>query len=73
MTVDQPLFALAGEIQWVKPETLREDKLLVMNGDLHIEMTFIKSLGVVLFVVFSYLGLEISWSRPFKFLKMFHY
>ena len=42
MTVDQPLFALAKEIQSAKPETLGEDKLLVMMGDLHIEMTFMK-------------------------------
>ena len=42
MTVDQPLFALAKEIQSAKPKTLGEDKLLVMMGDLHIEMTFMK-------------------------------
>ena len=68
VTVDQPLFALAKEVQWAKPETLGEYKLLVMMGDLHIEMTFMKCLGVILFVVFSYLGLPISWSWPFKFL-----
>ena len=63
MTVDQPLFALAKEIQLAKPEFVGEVKFLVM-----IEMRFIKCLGVTLLVEFSYLGLKISWSRPFKFL-----
>ena len=45
MTVDQPLFAIAKEIQWLKPECLGEDKFLVMMGDLHIEMAFMKCLG----------------------------
>ena len=59
------------EIQLAKPEFLGEDESLVMIDDLYIEMTFIKYLGVALlalFVEFSYLGLKISWSRPFKFL-----
>ena len=56
------------EIQLAKPEFLGEDESLVMIDDLYIEMTFIKYLGVPLFVEFSYLGLKISWSRPFKFL-----
>ena len=68
MTVDQPLFALAKEIQLAKPEFLGEVKFLVMIDDLYIEMRFIKCLGVTLFVEFSYLGLKISWSRRFKFL-----
>ena len=68
MTVDQTLFALTKENQWAKPETLRKDKLVVMMGDLHIEMTFMKRLGGKLFVASCYLGLEISCSRPFKFL-----
>ena len=56
------------EIQLAKPEFLGEDESLVKIDDLYIEMTFIKYLGVALFVEFSYLGLKISWSRPFKFL-----
>ena len=68
MTVDQPLFVLAKEIQLEKPEFLGEDKFLVMMDNLYIEMRFIKCLGVTLFVEFSYLGLKISCSRPFKFL-----
>ena len=42
MTADQPLFALANEIQWAIPGFLGEDKLLIMMDALHIEMTFIK-------------------------------
>ena len=61
MTVDQPLFALAKEIQLGKLEFLGEDKFLVMIDDLHIEMTFMKCLDVTLFVEFSYLGL---WRFP---------
>ena len=68
MTVDQPLFVLAKEIQLAKPKFLGEDKFLVMMDDLYIEMTFIKCLGVTLFVEFSYSDLKISWSQPFKFL-----
>ena len=45
MTVDQPLFAIAKEIQWLKPDGLGEDKSLVMMGDLHIEMALMKCLG----------------------------
>ena len=67
MTVDQPQFALAKEIQWVKSVIRGEDKLLVIMGDLHIKMMFMKCLGVILFVAFSNLGPEISWYRPFKF------
>ena len=38
MTVGQPRFAIAKEIQWLKPDCLGEDKFVVMTGDLHIEM-----------------------------------
>ena len=48
MTVDQPLFALAKTIQWAKPDVFGEDKLVVMMGDLHIEMTFMKCFGIIL-------------------------
>ena len=46
MNVDQPLYALAKDIQWSKPDALGEDKFLVMMGDLHIEMKFMKCLGM---------------------------
>ena len=44
MTADQPLFALAKEIQWLKPDVLGENKLLVLMGDLYTEMTFMTCL-----------------------------
>ena len=44
MTAHQPLFALAKEIQWLTPDVLGEDKLLVLMGDLHSEMTFMTCL-----------------------------
>ena len=45
ITFDQPLFALAKQIQWKWPETYREDKFVVMFGGLHIEMATLKTLG----------------------------
>ena len=46
MTADQPLFALAKEIQWLKPDVLGENKLLVLMGYLYTEMTFMTCLGM---------------------------
>ena len=46
MTVDQPLEAMTKETQWSKPDVLGKDKFLVMMGDLHIEMTFMKFLDM---------------------------
>ncbi len=37
-TVDQPLFAIAKNIQWKWPLDYGEDKFLIMFGGLHIEM-----------------------------------
>ena len=45
LTCDQPLFTLAKQIQWKWPDTYGEDKLVVMFGGLHIEMTALKTLG----------------------------
>jgi len=36
MAVDQPLFALAKQIQWQWPNTYGEDKFIVMFGGLYI-------------------------------------
>ena len=44
-TLDQPLFALAKQIQWKWPEKYGEDKMVVMFGGLHIEMAALKTLG----------------------------
>jgi len=45
VTFDQPLFALAKQIQWHWPEQFGEDKFLVMMGGLHIEMAVLRMLG----------------------------
>ena len=45
VTLDQPLFALAKQIQWKWPEKYGEDKMVVMFGGLHIEMAALKTLS----------------------------
>ena len=45
ITVDQPLFTLAKQIQWSLAGTHREDHFVVMLGSLHIEMAAYKALG----------------------------
>ena len=45
IAMDQPLFALAKQIQWSMPETHGEDRYVVMFGGLHIEMAAFKALG----------------------------
>ena len=42
---DQPLFALAKQIQWSFASTHGEDHFVLMLGGLHIEMTAYKALG----------------------------
>lgn len=48
ITVDQPLYAVAKEIQWSWPATHGEDHFIVMFGGLHIEMAALKTLGDLL-------------------------
>ena len=45
IAMDQPLFALAKQIQWQWPETYGEEHFVIMFGGLHIEMTALKALG----------------------------
>ena len=45
ITFDQPLFALAKQIQWTWPDHYGENKVLVLFGGLHIEMAALKTLG----------------------------
>lgn len=45
VTLDQPLFALAKQIQWKWQESYGEDHIVVMFGGLHIEMAALKTLG----------------------------
>lgn len=42
LAADQPLYALAKQIQWTWPTTLGEDHFVVMLGGLHIEMAILK-------------------------------
>ena len=42
ITADQPLYALAKEVQWNWPALHGEDHMIVMFGGLHIEMAILK-------------------------------
>ena len=48
VTDDQPLFAVAKQIQWQWPETFGEDKYIVILGGLHIEMAAFMTIGNLL-------------------------
>ena len=48
ITVDQPLYTLAKQIQWRWPETHGEDRFVILFGGLHIEMAALKTLGNLL-------------------------
>lgn len=45
LAMDQPLFAIAKQIQWNRQDLYGEDKTVVMMGGLHIEMASLKMLG----------------------------
>lgn len=45
IAMDQPLYALAKQIQWNNKEEFGEDKYMVMMGGLHIEMATLKMIG----------------------------
>jgi hypothetical protein len=45
IAMDQPLFAIAKQIQWNNSDVYGEDKYVVMMGGLHIEMASLKMLG----------------------------
>jgi hypothetical protein len=42
LAADQPLYALAKQIQWTWPSTFGEDQFVMMFGGLHIEMATLK-------------------------------
>ena len=44
ITFDQPLYALAKQIQWKWPGMYGEDKFVIMFGGLHIQMGALKTL-----------------------------
>ena len=45
LTYDQPLYALAKQIQWTWPDDYGEYKFVIMFGGLHIEMAALKTIG----------------------------
>ena len=51
LVCDQPLFAIAKEIQWTWPDTFGEIFFVIMLGELHIEMTALKLSDYALMVV----------------------
>ena len=46
VTFDQPLFALAKQIQWKWPQEYGEQKFVVVFGGLHIEIAALKTVGL---------------------------
>ena len=48
ITVDQPLYSVAKQIQWSWPATHGENHFILMFGGLHIEMAALKTLGDLL-------------------------
>ena len=48
VAVDQPLFAIAKNVQWKWPLVYGEGKVVVMFGGLHIELAALKTLGNLL-------------------------
>ena len=45
IAMDQPLFAIAKQIQWEKADLYGEEKYVVMMGGLHLEMASLKMVG----------------------------
>ena len=48
ITIDQPLYTIAKQIQWSWPDTYGEYHFVVIFSGLHIEMTILKVLGDLL-------------------------
>ena len=45
LTLDQPLYTIAKQIQWSWPSMYGEEKYVVLMGGLHIEMALLNVLG----------------------------
>jgi len=45
MAYDQPLYALAKNIQWILPERYGENLIVVMFGGLHIVIAALRTIG----------------------------
>ncbi|GFO32930.1 hypothetical protein PoB_005943500 [Plakobranchus ocellatus] len=48
LTLDQPLFAIAKQIQWNWPNDYGEDKFVMLLGGLHLEMASLATIGDLL-------------------------
>ena len=48
LTLDQPLYAIAKQIQWNWPKEYGEDKFVILLGGLHLEMTSLATIGDLL-------------------------
>lgn len=48
ITADQPLYALAKQIQWHWPQFYGEEKFVIIFAGLHIEMAALRSVGTLL-------------------------
>lgn len=48
LTLDQPLYAIAKQVQWQYPSIYGEDKYVIMLGGLHIEMAALSTIGDLL-------------------------
>ena len=44
LTVDQPLFAVAKQVQWNWPSEYGDDKFVILLGGLHLEMASIATM-----------------------------
>ena len=45
LTLDQPLYAIAKQIQWNRPSGYGEDKFVIILGGLHLEMASLPTIG----------------------------
>jgi len=55
LSSDQPLYALAKQIQWAWPNDLGEDHFVQMLGGLHIEMAILKVYNAKVYMQYQYI------------------
>ena len=61
LAADQPVYAIAKNLQWRFPALYGEDKIIIMMGGLHIEMAIQNLIGKWL--------LDSGWADMFTFTK----
>lgn len=59
LAADQPLHALAKQIQWTWPNTLEEDHFVVMFCELHIEMALLKVHSLITNMTLNFIAIYI--------------